>query len=94
MDELIALRENIQNLSKFHQIEVFRILKKNNVEYTENRNGIFVNMNKLKQNSITLLNDYLNYVYKQQTQIENMEKKAEHYKKSFFKNNKESLLSL
>ena len=74
MDELIALRENIQNLSKFHQIEVFRILKKNNVEYTENRNGIFVNMNKLKQNSITLLNDYLNYVYKQQTQIENMEK--------------------
>ena len=94
MDELIALRENIQNLSKFHQIEVFRILKKNNVEYTENRNGIFVNMNKLKQNSIKLLNDYLNYVYKQQTQIENMEKKAEHYKKSFFKNNKESLLSL
>ena len=94
MDELITLRENIQNLSKFHQIEVFRILKKNNVEYTENRNGIFVNMNKLEQNSITLLDEYLNYVCKQQTQIENMEKKAEHYKKSFFKNNKESLLSL
>ena len=49
MDELITLRENIQNLSKFHQLEVFRILKKNNVEYTENRNGIFVNMNKIKR---------------------------------------------
>ena len=89
MDELITLRENIQNLSKFHQLEVFRILKKNNVEYTENRNGIFVNMNKLKKSSISLLKEYLNYVFKQQSQIENMERKAAHYKKSFFKNNKE-----
>ena len=44
MNNLILLREKIQALSKFHQLEVLRILQKHKVNYTENRNGIFINM--------------------------------------------------
>ena len=90
MDQLIFLREKIQKLSKFHQIEVFKILKKKKVKYTENRNGIFVNMNDLEVSVIALLNEYLTYVETQQDHLEYIEKKKEEYKLSFFNPNKEN----
>ena len=93
MDNLIVLREKLQALSKFHQLEVFRLLQKKKVEYTENRNGIFVNMNNLDNKSILALSDYLNYVSTQQDQLEIVEKKKEEYANSFFKNNKEMALT-
>jgi len=89
MNALVILREKLQALSKFHQLEVLRLLNKKKVEYTENRNGIFVNMNNLQEESIAALNDYLNYVSTQQNQLESMEKKKEEYANSFFNNNKE-----
>ena len=79
MDTLVILREKLQALSKFHQLEVLRLLNKEKVEYTENRNGIFVNMNNLPEESIAALNDYLNYVSTQQDQLESIEKKKEEY---------------
>jgi len=93
MDSLIALREKIQALSKFHQLEVFRLLQKQKVDYTENRNGIFVNMNNLDNESILALQDYIKYVSTQQNQLEMVEKKKEEYANSFFKNNKEMALT-
>ncbi len=90
MDNLIYIREKLQKLSKFHQIEVFKILKKHNVKYTENRNGIFVNMNELKSPILTLLNEYLTYVETQQDHLEYIEKKKEQYKQSFFNPNKDN----
>ena len=93
MDTLVILREKLQALSKFHQLEVLRLLNKEKVEYTENRNGIFVNMNNLPEESIVALNDYLNYVSTQQDQLESIEKKKEEYAHSFFKNNKEISLT-
>ena len=90
MEQLIFLREKIQKLSKFHQIEVFKILKKNTVKYTENRNGIFVNMNDLEKIVIALLNEYLIYVETQQDHLECIEKKKEEYKLSFFNPNKDN----
>jgi len=93
MNTLVILREKLQALSKFHQLEVLRLLNKKKVEYTENRNGIFVNMNNLQEESIAALNDYLNYVSTQQNQLESMEKKKEEYANSFFNNNKEIALT-
>ena len=90
MERLKTLKEKLQELSKFHQIEVFKILKKNNIQYTENRNGIFVNMNELSKPVLSLLNEYLNYVETQQDHLEFIEKKKEHYKQSFFNPNKEN----
>ncbi len=89
MEQMVSLKERLQSLSKFHQLEVFRILKENNVKYTENRNGIFTNMNDISHQVIIILNEYLNYVFKQQNHLELMEKKKKEYEDSFFKNNKE-----
>tara|TARA_Y100001970_G_C13529804_1_gene507105 strand:+ start:241 stop:525 length:285 start_codon:yes stop_codon:yes gene_type:complete len=90
MKKIIVLRDKIQALDKFHQIEIFKILKTHNVNYTENRNGIFINMNELNKKIIKKIENYLNYVSTQQNQLDVVEQQKEEYKLSFFKDNKDN----
>jgi len=90
MTHLIDLRDKIQKLNKFHQLEIFRIFKTQNAAYTENRNGIFINMNNLDKDTLKILEEYLNYVSTQQDHLDTIERQKEQYKISFFKDNKGS----
>lgn len=44
--------ETINSFEDFQKIEVLKIINKNNIKYTKNRNGIFVNMRLLKKNQL------------------------------------------
>jgi len=90
MTHLIDLRDKIQKLNKFHQLEIFRIFKTQNANYTENRNGIFINMNNLDKDTLKIIKEYLNYVSTQQDHLDTIERRKEQYKISFFKDNKGS----
>ena len=89
MKKIIMLRDKIQALEKFHQIEIFKIFKTQNINYTENKNGIFINMNDLNNKTIKIIKKYLHYVSTQQTQLAAVEQQKEKYKQCFFKDNKE-----
>jgi len=89
MTHLIDLRDKIQQLNKFHQLEILRIFKTQKTNYTENRNGIFINMNNLDKATLKMLEEYLNYVSTQQDHLDTIERQKEQYKISFFKDNKE-----
>ena len=39
--DLKRLRDNIEKMERIHQIHIFKILKENQIEFTENSNGIF-----------------------------------------------------
>ena len=41
--KLVVLKEQIENLDAFHHNKILKILVKNNIKYSENMNGIFVN---------------------------------------------------
>ena len=44
VNHLEELKQKIEALEKFHQIEILQILSKNLCKLNENKNGIFVNM--------------------------------------------------
>ena len=90
MKNIIAMRDKIQELDKFHQLEILKIFKTNKINYTENRNGVFINMNDLDEITLEMIDKYLHYVSTQQDQLDIVEQKKEQYKLSFFKNDKES----
>ena len=92
--KLNLLRENIQKLEKIHQIQILEILINNNVPFTENRNGIFVNMIKLSKDVIIKIKQYLSYVINQDTQLEAAEKIKKELEYNFFKSNKDKNASL
>lgn len=60
--ELKDLREKIDTLEYCEHIEILKILFKNNIKYTENSNGVFVNMNKLSNNCIIDIKTFLNFI--------------------------------
>jgi hypothetical protein len=85
------IREQIENMNKFHQIEVLRILTKNkDVIINENKYGIHINLSELEDNILHELTTYIKYVNSQESFLSSAEKEKESYKNKFFqKDNKE-----
>ena len=89
--QLNTIREQIENMSKFNQIEVLRILTKNkDVIINENKYGIHINLSELSLDIINELLVYIKYVNTQELYLNNVEKEKENYKNKYFlKDNKE-----
>ena len=93
ISELNYIRETIEKMNKFNQIEVLRILSKHtNVTLNENKYGVHINLSDLSKNIIEELIVYINYVNKQESTLHNIEQKKEDYKNTYFtKDNKDIL---
>jgi hypothetical protein len=91
VSELNYIRESIENMNKFNQIEVLRILHSNkDVTLNENKYGVHINISDLKKEIIDDLLVYINYVNTQEKTLHNIEKEKETYKNIFFeKDNKD-----
>ena len=91
-NKLNGIRETIEGMSKFNQIEVLRILTRHkNVTINENKYGIHINMSDLKSNILNELLIYINYVNTQEIELYNIEKQKESYKNTYFvKDNKDN----
>jgi|TARA_B100001093_G_scaffold504337_1_gene560036 hypothetical protein len=57
--KLKSLKEKIESLEKTEHQEVLKIIKKYECKYTENNNGVFINMNKLTDNVIEEIESFL-----------------------------------
>lgn len=93
---LNLLRDKIQSLEKFHQIKVFELLHKNKIPFTENSNGIFVNLIKVPEKVICKIEEYLLYVSEQDSELRTTEiikesLRAKHFKD---KDNKDKPISI
>ena len=88
--DLKRLRDNIEKMERIHQIHIFKILKENQIEFTENSNGVFVNMTLLDDTTLKQINNFIKYVNLQQKQLESIEDIKAQYQKEFYKDNKET----
>jgi hypothetical protein len=92
VDELNQLREKIESMSKFNQIEVLRILSKfQDLTLNENKYGIHVNLSEVSDEVIESLKMYTIYVDAQETNLNLLEKQKEDFKNIYFaKDNKDN----
>lgn len=90
--DLIKLKESIEQLSKFHQIEILKILKKTNLNMlNENKNGTFVNLTNVDEKTIDNINLYLQYVIKQEKHLNDVELEKDNLTNTYFKDNKDNV---
>ena len=81
------LKERIENMSKYHQIEVLRILNNHKeVTINENKYGIHINLTELSNSIIEELTVYINYVSTQEFELNQAEQEKENYKNIYFDN--------
>jgi len=85
VSELNYIRETIENMNKFNQIEVLRILSKHsNAILNENKYGVHINLTELPKYIIDELTTYIKYVNTQELTLGNIEKQKEAYRNTFF----------
>jgi hypothetical protein len=93
INQLNYIREMIENMNKFNQIEVLRLLSKHNkdVIFNENKYGVHINLSELKKEIIDELNVYINYVNAQEDTLHQIEQQKETFKNIYFaKDNKDN----
>jgi CTP-dependent riboflavin kinase len=79
------LKERIETMPKYHQIEILRILNNDNsVKKNENNNGTFVNLTEQNKEVLYNLDKYANYVDDQQKHLNKVETEKERIEKTFF----------
>ena len=84
VNNLKSLKDKIESVNIFHQIEILRIFNDNNVCITENKNGIFINLTYVDSNILDKVYKYLNYVNKQEDQLNEIEEEKQKITSSFF----------
>jgi uncharacterized protein (DUF342 family) len=91
--ELNGIRDALENMSKFNQVEVLRILSRHKeVALNENKYGIHINLSELKREIIDDLKKYIGYVNAQEIELNHLEQQKETFKNIYFtKDNKDIL---
>jgi hypothetical protein len=91
VSELDYIREIIEGMNKFNQIEVLRILNKyKDIILNENKYGVHINLSEVKTEVIDELNNFIQYVNAQETNLHDIEKQKENFKNIYFtKDNKD-----
>jgi hypothetical protein len=72
------LAKQIEKLPKSNHIGILQILYKNNKHLiNENKNGIHVNFSEVDVKTIEKINDYIQYVFLQQTNLTKLEEQQQ-----------------
>ena len=72
-------------MSKYHQIEVLRILTNTpEVKLNENNNGTFINLSEQPIDILNKLEKYANYVDEQQKHLKSIEIEKDEIEQNFF----------
>ena len=87
MSDLIKLKEQMEKLNESQQLDVVRILMENQIKFSENSNGIFLNLTNLKIEEIEEINKYIQYISDQEANLITIENMKKEYKKNFFMDN-------
>ncbi len=82
--ELLQLRDSIEKLSSSHHIDIFKIIKKHNISYSENLNGIFINLTELDNDTFINLKGHLEYLKEQEGELEYIETQKKDYEDKYF----------
>ncbi len=85
--DILNLRHTISKMNKSDQIEVFKLLKKKKVKYTENKNGIFINLTKLSNKILLELQNFVDFSIQNKNTLEKENIIRDSFRDKFDKDN-------
>jgi hypothetical protein len=78
------MKNTIEGMKKYHQIEILKILTKHQSKINENKSGCYVNLTFLPKETVDELNEYIEYTKEQEETFNTMEYQKEEFKLAFF----------
>ena len=64
-----TIQNNAIKLTPNELSELFKLIKNCNVNYTQNNNGVFLNLNWLSKDNLVKMNNYISFCIKSQNEI-------------------------
>lgn len=89
MTSLNLLKKKMEELNTTQQLDMVRILLQNNIKFSENSNGVFINLTHLNDMEIKEITKYITYISDQEANLSTIENMKKEYKKNFFMDSKE-----
>lgn len=74
------MKKTIEMMSKYHQIEILKILVDNECKLNENKSGVFINLTFLNETVIEEVQKYIQYIQEQEQTLNTTESIKEEYK--------------
>ncbi len=88
-EDLKKLRDNIDTLDKSKHIELFNLIKENDIQYSSNKNGIFINLSFVEKEKIDKIKNFVYLINERENYINEVENEKDKMKNYFFSNEKE-----
>ena len=85
IEKLNSIKQIIEGFTKDQQLQILKILKENNVSLNENNNGTFINMTTLSDEIIEKIDEYIQHIDVQESELNINEKLKDTYKENYFK---------
>lgn len=83
------LRESISYLHETEHIEIFKLIKQDTDKYSENKNGIFINLSKLNYSTLKKIQDFVNFCIDNKRLLEVQKKEIDSLREYIDKNKEE-----
>ena len=83
-DVLEEIKNKIEMMDKYYQIEILKILSKNNCKLNENKSGVYVNLSFLSKETIQELLTYISYIKDQEESLKTMEYQKKEFHDTYF----------
>jgi hypothetical protein len=77
-----------KNLTKLEYVEIFTIIKEDNCQYSENKNGIFINLTNINEYTIDKIFNFLNFIKHKKEDLIKHEEIINNVKKNINETNK------
>ena len=85
--DLLRIKEEIELLNKSRQVDILQIFLNKNISTTENKNGNFINLSLIDEETKQMLENKLMYFKEQDETIDEMEKIKQGFQEDFFNSN-------
>lgn len=86
------IKKIIEMMSKYHQIEILKILVNNECKLNENKSGVFINLTFLNETVIEEVQKYIQYIQEQEQTLNTTENIKEEYKTEYIKEEYKTLV--
>jgi hypothetical protein len=80
----VSIRDKIELLTSGEQKEIFRIFRKYDIEYSENSNGIFINLISVNSSILREVENYITHLLVIEKEITNIENQKNEIKNNFY----------
>ena len=78
------LIEISKNLSKLEYLEIFNIIEEDKCQYSENKNGIFINLSNVSEETINKIINFINYIKNKKEELSEYDKFINNTKKNIY----------